>query len=97
MSSSYFASSPLPVSRNAGRQIADANRYLQAHSQKSQRPASSYSTASTSSFASSISSLKQKMKPSSKKPSSKKSSSIDAQQRKLLRPENINKAQMRMN
>ena len=92
MSSSYFASSPLPVSRNAGRQIADANRYLQSHSQKSQRPESSYSTASTSSFFSSISSLKQKMKPSSKK-----SSSIDAQQRKLLRPENINKAQMRMN
>jgi len=93
MSSSYFASAPLPVSRNAGRQIADANRYLQSHSKKSQRPESSYSAASISSFSSSISSLKQKMKSSSKKTSS----STDAQQRKLLHPDNINKAQMRIN
>jgi hypothetical protein len=88
MSSAYFSASALPVPRNAGKQIADANRHLQSYSQKrqqQQRPASAYSTTSTSSFSSRLSTWKQKMHPS--KP----------QQDKLLQPEAVNKAQMHMN
>lgn len=92
MSSPYFSASALPVPRNAGKQIADANRHLQSYShqqpQKQQRPASTYSTSSTSTFSSRLSTFKQKMHPS--KPQ-------QSQQHKLLQPEAINKAQMHMN
>ena len=64
MSSPYFSASALPVPRNAGKQIADANRHLQSYSQKQKRPASAYSTSSTSSFSSRLSTWKQKMHPS---------------------------------
>lgn len=93
MSSPYFSASALPVPRNAGKQIADANRHLQSYShqqpQKQHRPASTYSTSSsTSSFSSRLSTFKQKMHPSK---------SHQSQQHKLLHPEAINKAQMHMN
>lgn len=87
MSSPYFSASALPVPRNAGKQIADANRHLQSYSQKQERPASTYSTSSTSTFSSRLSTFKQKIHPS--KPQS--------QHHKLLQPGAINKAQMHMN
>ena len=86
MSNPYFGASALPVSRNAGRQIADANRYLQQHSQKKQqqaRPASIASSSSASSFSSRISGIKQKLNRHS-----------SDSQRQLLKPENINRAQI---
>lgn len=77
---SYFGASALPVPRNAGKQIADADRHLQQYAQP--RSSSSSSHSGGSSF---MSSLKQKLHRNS-----------NDSQRKMLLPENINRGQIQM-